>query len=32
VRPAAAAARAANVAKAPLYFSMQAEMGATLFY
>lgn len=32
VRPAAQAVRDANVNKAPVYFSMQAEMGATLFY
>ncbi|GBF98347.1 hypothetical protein Rsub_11241 [Raphidocelis subcapitata] len=32
VRPAALAVRAANVAKAPALLSLQAEMGATLFY
>jgi hypothetical protein len=26
------AVKAANVGKAPVYFSLQAEMGATLFY
>jgi hypothetical protein len=32
IKPSALAARGANVRRGPIYFAMQAEMGATLFY